>query len=430
MGAVSAVIIVIPAAVIAFSFKRRKVRGVNYPSALSKPKRSGLSQISADVMGTSHIEMRPLKASGKNRAFQVYMDEGEKHDEAFFSRADSAVPKENNEDRSRSVNLGVQKEEDEDFLRSVNLGVQKEEDEDLLRSVDLGVQKEEGEDCLRSVDLDVQKEEDEDCLRSVDVNVQKEEDEACLRAVNLGVRDDSAERLGTELPSLNISKASSAETIMSTIDSEPSSPTRPPPSSARVNPVWMGSSPGTTWMELQLGASRREPDSNAAETHTPGKADTSKSAFPHSLRNLCDTLPDPMMEDVSTVVSAKTHAHAEVKTGSGDLLDLSEEVKRDTKRTNSTISARKAPYLLPWWFIFVGYAVSGLSIAAGSFFTFMYSLQWGGRTSLDWLLALCFATSTGTLLIEPLKVCRLVVIIIVNMLLLLFTHLCSKHTRV
>ena len=64
----------------------------------------------------------------------------------------------------------------------------------------------------------------------------------------------------------------------------------------------------------------------------------------------------------------------------------------------------KKPLLLPWWFIFVGYGLAFLSIGSVAFFTLLYSLEWGATTSLNWLMALLFSTSSGTLLFEPIKV--------------------------
>lgn len=60
--------------------------------------------------------------------------------------------------------------------------------------------------------------------------------------------------------------------------------------------------------------------------------------------------------------------------------------------------------LLPWWSVFIGYALVIASITASAAFTFFYSLQWGGEVSLQWMASLFFSTTTGTFLIEPIKV--------------------------
>ncbi|GFO16405.1 polycystic kidney disease protein 1-like 2 [Plakobranchus ocellatus] len=63
----------------------------------------------------------------------------------------------------------------------------------------------------------------------------------------------------------------------------------------------------------------------------------------------------------------------------------------------------KKPRLLPWWTIFIAYGIVFLSIASSAVFTLFYSLEWGGRVSLEWMVSLFFSTTTGTFLIEPLK---------------------------
>ncbi|XP_012943769.1 uncharacterized protein LOC101864095, partial [Aplysia californica] len=60
--------------------------------------------------------------------------------------------------------------------------------------------------------------------------------------------------------------------------------------------------------------------------------------------------------------------------------------------------------LLPWWSAIVGYCIVFLSIATSASFTFFYSLEWGGETSLQWMASLFFSATTGTLLLEPLKI--------------------------
>ncbi|KAL8620832.1 hypothetical protein ACOMHN_033229 [Nucella lapillus] len=81
-----------------------------------------------------------------------------------------------------------------------------------------------------------------------------------------------------------------------------------------------------------------------------------------------------------------------------------DEKKRDGSDLKATrTSGKKGPFLLPWWFIFVGYGIAGLCVLAGAFFTFLYSLEWGGPTSLNWLLAFFFTISTGNLVVEPVK---------------------------
>ena len=62
------------------------------------------------------------------------------------------------------------------------------------------------------------------------------------------------------------------------------------------------------------------------------------------------------------------------------------------------------PRPLPWWAIFIAYAIVFMSIGVSAAFTLFYSLRWGGAVSLEWMVSLFLSTTTGTFLIEPLKV--------------------------
>lgn len=79
-------------------------------------------------------------------------------------------------------------------------------------------------------------------------------------------------------------------------------------------------------------------------------------------------------------------------------------------------SSKESDCLLPWWSIFIGYFLCLLSISTSAFFTFMYSLEWGGEVSLEWLTSLFFSTTTGALVIEPFKVS--------------FCHIIMQHLKV
>lgn len=60
---------------------------------------------------------------------------------------------------------------------------------------------------------------------------------------------------------------------------------------------------------------------------------------------------------------------------------------------------------LPWWFIFIAYGILLLSITAGSFFTFLYSLEWGSAITLKWMVSFFLGTTEGVVFVEPAKVC-------------------------
>ncbi|XP_060074619.1 polycystin-2-like [Ylistrum balloti] len=75
----------------------------------------------------------------------------------------------------------------------------------------------------------------------------------------------------------------------------------------------------------------------------------------------------------------------------------------DKYKTDLTFNRNKPKASLPWGFIFVGYGMSVGCIASGSFFTTLYSIQWGQEISKDWLIAILFGASNEVAFIEPIK---------------------------
>lgn len=59
---------------------------------------------------------------------------------------------------------------------------------------------------------------------------------------------------------------------------------------------------------------------------------------------------------------------------------------------------------LPWWMIFFAYFLVFACIFTSATFTFLYSLEWEGAKTLDWLFAFFFGTTQNVFLLEPLKV--------------------------
>ena len=78
--------------------------------------------------------------------------------------------------------------------------------------------------------------------------------------------------------------------------------------------------------------------------------------------------------------------------------------KKRLEAETSGVETWKKSRPLPWWTIFIAYVTIFLSIVVSATFTLFYSLTWGGQISLEWMVSLFFSTSTGTFLIEPLKV--------------------------
>ena len=59
---------------------------------------------------------------------------------------------------------------------------------------------------------------------------------------------------------------------------------------------------------------------------------------------------------------------------------------------------------LPYWFIFIAYAICYLASAASIFFTLLYSIQWGKETSTEWVIAMVTSFFQSVLLLQPIKV--------------------------
>ncbi|CAH1271112.1 PKD1L3 [Branchiostoma lanceolatum] len=60
--------------------------------------------------------------------------------------------------------------------------------------------------------------------------------------------------------------------------------------------------------------------------------------------------------------------------------------------------------MLPYWFVYVGWALVFLSSAVSAFFTILYSLEWGKEKADAWLITFFLSFVESTLIIEPLKV--------------------------
>jgi hypothetical protein len=79
--------------------------------------------------------------------------------------------------------------------------------------------------------------------------------------------------------------------------------------------------------------------------------------------------------------------------------------KRNVVKIKRKESAGKKFKLLPWWCVFIGYFLVITSIGGGAFFTFFYSLAWGGQKSNDWLSTLFVSVTETVVILQPGKVC-------------------------
>ncbi|XP_013408339.1 polycystic kidney disease protein 1-like 2 [Lingula anatina] len=65
--------------------------------------------------------------------------------------------------------------------------------------------------------------------------------------------------------------------------------------------------------------------------------------------------------------------------------------------------------MLPWWFIYIGWAFVGLTTLSCGFFTILYGLSYGFRTSISWVVSMLTSFFTSVLFIQPVKVIGLAV---------------------
>ena len=67
----------------------------------------------------------------------------------------------------------------------------------------------------------------------------------------------------------------------------------------------------------------------------------------------------------------------------------------------------KRRHPLPHWCIYIAYFLALAVCTISFYFCFMYSLQWGGRKSNEWLAALFLSFFQDVLLIQPIKVSQI-----------------------
>lgn len=76
----------------------------------------------------------------------------------------------------------------------------------------------------------------------------------------------------------------------------------------------------------------------------------------------------------------------------------------DKYKKDITFNANQPSAPLPWFFVFVGYGLAAGCLASGTFFTTLYSIQWGEEISQDWLLSILFGAGSEMAFMEPIKV--------------------------
>ncbi|XP_072452062.1 polycystin-1-like protein 2 [Chiloscyllium punctatum] len=59
---------------------------------------------------------------------------------------------------------------------------------------------------------------------------------------------------------------------------------------------------------------------------------------------------------------------------------------------------------LPWWFVFIGWALVAVTSGVSAFFTMLYGLHYGKDSSIKWLISMAISFFESVLITQPLKV--------------------------
>ncbi len=76
----------------------------------------------------------------------------------------------------------------------------------------------------------------------------------------------------------------------------------------------------------------------------------------------------------------------------------------DALRTGKKKKWWKEKYPLPYWCVYIAWAMAVLDIAVCSFFTILYSLEWGASKSNKWLSVFIFSFAESVMVVQPVKV--------------------------
>ncbi|XP_070568587.1 polycystin family receptor for egg jelly-like [Ptychodera flava] len=79
------------------------------------------------------------------------------------------------------------------------------------------------------------------------------------------------------------------------------------------------------------------------------------------------------------------------------------EPKVALKVDRTQISENRAAFMLPWWFIYIGWALVFLVTTISASFVIMYSMEWGKEKSTDWISSSGASLFESMILIEPMK---------------------------
>ncbi|KAK3091662.1 hypothetical protein FSP39_021645 [Pinctada imbricata] len=86
---------------------------------------------------------------------------------------------------------------------------------------------------------------------------------------------------------------------------------------------------------------------------------------------------------------------------------------KNRKETSTQPKRKKncGKFMLPHCFIYLGWSLVFLSSIISAFITFLYSIQWGKKKSLEWLLSMILSIFESVVVVQPLKIIILAMIL-------------------
>ena len=100
------------------------------------------------------------------------------------------------------------------------------------------------------------------------------------------------------------------------------------------------------------------------------------------------------------------------KEGSNSLAKLVAEYQEDQEILFDPVDENDAMhathssvnYRLPWWCLYIGYALSAVTMCASGAFIFMYGVQWGQQKTTDWMISSLLSFGSNAFLVYPLRI--------------------------
>lgn len=84
--------------------------------------------------------------------------------------------------------------------------------------------------------------------------------------------------------------------------------------------------------------------------------------------------------------------------------EINKSVTPESSSEHSQTVKRKGKFKLPHWCVYIGWLLVFISAGVSSFFTFLYSMEWGKEKSLNWLSSMILSIFESVTVIQPTKV--------------------------